>query len=237
MMTRRSDAARFLDVDAGVRYWEDAHCISHPEHKGEDIPGRDGKRWKVRIDLSNGHITPFTPNTVWSVHFKVCDDGSYWLVNEDGERVASREGEHVPDIIGEDGDYIVLGIIDGVITDWHPPEVVGGFMPIPVSPASTDIVDIIADQRRWSRATFGPGPRPAGTIAHIRKELAEIEANPTDVVEWVDVAILALDGAWRAGHSPRAIARALLDKQQRNRDRKWPAVGTVADDKPIEHVG
>lgn len=57
----------------------------------------------------------------------------------------------------------------------------------------------LAGQRRWSEATFGPGPRTLGITAHIRKELQEIEDDPTDLTEWIDVAILALDGAWRTG--------------------------------------
>lgn len=57
-------------------------------------------------------------------------------------------------------------------------------------------------QRSWSTGAFGPGRRTAGVIDHIIKELAEIAEHPTDLYEWVDVIILALDGAWRAGHEP-----------------------------------
>lgn len=51
----------------------------------------------------------------------------------------------------------------------------------------------------FSYDTFGPGARSAGVIEHIGKEIAESEKDPA---EWVDVAILALDGAWRAFGDP-----------------------------------
>lgn len=87
---------------------------------------------------------------------------------------------------------------------------------------------------RWSRAAFGPDQKTQSILNHIRKELVEIEASPRDLEEWIDVTILALDGAWRAGHSPFAIARALWKKQRINRARAWK----IPEDEnaPIEHI-
>lgn len=93
----------------------------------------------------------------------------------------------------------------------------------------------LAHQRWWSTATFGPGARLHGVLDHIRKELAEIEADPTDVGEWVDVLILAFDGAWRAGWEPQEIIDALVAKQAKNEARVWPDWRTMSDDVAIEH--
>jgi len=90
-------------------------------------------------------------------------------------------------------------------------------------------------QREFSAKTFGPGERTAGVIDHIKKELIEIEAHPTNLEEWIDVAILALDGAWRAGHTPDQIVAALVAKQVKNEARKWPDWRTAAQGKAIEH--
>ncbi|WP_273627192.1 dATP/dGTP pyrophosphohydrolase domain-containing protein [Pseudomonas aeruginosa] len=68
-------------------------------------------------------------------------------------------------------------------------------------------------QRRLSERTFGPGSRAAGVIDHIRKELRELEEAPGDLAEWIDVVVLALDGAWRTGATPAQIIDALLAKQ------------------------
>ncbi|HGN0947364.1 TPA: dATP/dGTP pyrophosphohydrolase domain-containing protein [Pseudomonas aeruginosa] len=90
-------------------------------------------------------------------------------------------------------------------------------------------------QRRFSERTFGPGSRAAGVVDHIRKELREIEEAPGDLAEWVDVVILALDGAWRTGATPAQIIDALLAKQAKNESRSWPDWRTAPADKAIEH--
>jgi hypothetical protein len=103
-------------------------------------------------------------------------------------------------------------------------------------PPHFDLVAHLRRQRAFSERTFGPGARAKGVIDHIRKELIEIEAAPADLTEWVDVILLALDGAWRAGHEPAAIALAIATKQTRNELRTWPDWRTAEPGKAIEHV-
>lgn len=101
-----------------------------------------------------------------------------------------------------------------------------------------DVFDFAAHlqrQRGWSGATFGPGARVQGVVDHIRKELKEIEADPGDLKEWIDVVILALDGAWRSGASPSEIIDALVSKQTKNEGRVWPDWRTADPNKAIEH--
>ncbi len=98
-----------------------------------------------------------------------------------------------------------------------------------------DLVAHLHRQRAFSERTFGPGARTAGVCDHIRKELAEIESAPADVEEWIDVVLLALDGAWRSGATPEQIATALDAKQTKNERRKWPDWRTVEPGKAIEH--
>lgn len=94
----------------------------------------------------------------------------------------------------------------------------------------------LAHQREWSRSTFGPGDRAAGVVDHIRKELVEIEQEPGDVEEWVDVIILAFDGAWRSGAEPQEIIDAIKAKQAKNEAREWPDWRTADPAAAIEHV-
>lgn len=105
------------------------------------------------------------------------------------------------------------------------------------NPTPVHIIDAdhLAHQREWSTQTFGPGSRTLGVLDHIRKELAEIEADPTDLAEWVDVIILAFDGAWRAGWEPQQIIDAIKAKQAKNEARKWPDWRTMSPDAAIEH--
>src|SRR4051812_41518412 len=79
-----------------------------------------------------------------------------------------------------------------------------------------DLVAHLERQRAFSERTFGPGVRTDGVCDHIRKELTEIAASPHDLSEWIDVVLLALDGAWRAGFTPLEIAQALAAKQAKN---------------------
>lgn len=106
-----------------------------------------------------------------------------------------------------------------------------------IPPDAPTVIDAahLAHQRDWSLATFGPGPRTLGVIDHIRKELDEIAADPTDLTEWVDVIILAFDGAWRAGWEPQQIIDAIKAKQARNEARTWPDWRTSSPDQAIEH--
>lgn len=126
-----------------------------------------------------------------------------------------------------------------------------------------DIIPHLARQVAFSRATFGPGPRTKGVSDHIRKELVEIEevyeandGNPGEepdspvheqaAVEWVDVAILALDGLLRAiwaahpGWTSEQVARCATDyirtKQGKNERREWPDWRQSNPDQAIEHV-
>lgn len=95
---------------------------------------------------------------------------------------------------------------------------------------------ILRSQIRWSSETFGPGPRTKSITNHIRKELAEIEAAPTDLEEWIDVVLLGLDGAWRTGATPAEIVQTLLAKMMTNRSRRWPDWRTLRDGEPTEHL-
>ena len=99
-----------------------------------------------------------------------------------------------------------------------------------------NLIEHLHRQRAWSLETFGPGYCHSRVIDHLRKEINEVEAAPLDLTEWVDVVLLALDGAWRAGYSPIQIAAAIEAKQARNEMRQWPDWRTADADKAIEHV-
>jgi hypothetical protein len=89
----------------------------------------------------------------------------------------------------------------------------------------------------WSVQVFGPGNSYSGIVEHIRKELNEIELKPSDLEEWIDVVLLAMDGAWRsAGASGHIFVAGILAKDEKNRKRKWPDWRTLAPGQVSEHV-
>ena len=95
---------------------------------------------------------------------------------------------------------------------------------------------LIQKQKDWSSSTFGPGRRTEGILDHIRKELDEIQAKPDDIVEWVDVILLAIDGAWRHGGQPQEIINLVREKQFLNRTRAWPDWKYFGENEAITHI-
>jgi hypothetical protein len=72
-----------------------------------------------------------------------------------------------------------------------------------------DLTAHIERQKAFSEKTFGPGARTKGVCDHIRKEIVEVTRSPKDIMEWIDILILAIDGAWRAGNEPKEIAESI----------------------------
>lgn len=103
---------------------------------------------------------------------------------------------------------------------------------------SANIIDAayLDRQRAWSENTFGPYPRLAGVVDHIRKELVEVVDSGNDLSEWVDVLMLAFDGACGTGASSQKIIDALQAKLTVNERREWPDWRTADRTKAIEHV-
>lgn len=107
-----------------------------------------------------------------------------------------------------------------------------------------DFQCFLTEQADFSKKTFGPGPRTEGVIDHIKKELKEIEEDPEDLEEWIDIILLSLDGASRCASKtedsykrvpPEKIINMLQAKFNKNKNRKWPDWRTFDKKGAIEH--
>lgn len=91
-------------------------------------------------------------------------------------------------------------------------------------------------QAEWSQATFGLDSErgPIGPLKHLAKEVAEVQKNPTDLMEFVDCLFLIFDSTRRAGFTFDDLRKAAWQKLEINKARKWqtPPKG----DEAIEHV-
>lgn len=110
-------------VDAGVRYWENASINDVDDENGDLIPCRVGDRWMPIIDLETGIITNWEKGKEANIHYKVCDDGEYWLQDGNGDSIIKAKGYYVPNFLSiEDngfGDYIIMKVDkDGLINNW-----------------------------------------------------------------------------------------------------------------------
>lgn len=113
-----------LVADMGVRYWEDG--IVNGQEDNDDNPQMPlikGGRWVLFIDLASGVIADWPHGTTASVHYKICDDGVYSLLDEAMNLIAKRGG-YVPEMLAPSGegygDYAIMDIdASGKISGWE----------------------------------------------------------------------------------------------------------------------
>ena len=103
-------------------------------------------------------------------------------------------------------------------------------------------------QAEFSRKTFGQGAVTERVLNHIEEEMDEVRnaKTPEDQMEeWIDIIILAFDGAWRHAHYElgipfpkldKFIERNLAEKWDRVMKRKWPDHRTLKHSEPVRHV-
>jgi hypothetical protein len=94
---------------------------------------------------------------------------------------------------------------------------------------------LAAEHAAWSQETFGSDLDRDwnGPLAHLRKELSEIEEQPFDREEWADAFLLLLDAARRAGFNAAGLVMAAEYKLSINKNRVWQAPNA---DGSVEHV-
>jgi len=114
--------AKYLQVSAGVRYWDDGSVDGVEDTEGTLIPFGGGDYWDIKIDIETGFIVDWPTGVSASVHYKVCDDGHYNLQSEDGETLETHEGYAISCMSPEKngyGDYIIMSIDNlGHIRGW-----------------------------------------------------------------------------------------------------------------------
>lgn len=111
-----------LHVRAGVRYWEDATVNGVEDEQGDLIPCRDGEDWKPIINIETGQITNWEEGKIADIHYKICDDGDYYLKDDKDEEIIHQEG-YVPKLLCPEengyGDYIIMKVDEnGFIKNW-----------------------------------------------------------------------------------------------------------------------
>lgn len=112
--------AKFLQVEAGVRYWEDASVDGIDDEEGNLIPCRVNDRWCPLIAIDTGFISNWERGKSAEIHYKVCDDGKYTLLDGNNEMIKTLEDYVISDLT-DDSDYIILSVNeDGFIENWKP---------------------------------------------------------------------------------------------------------------------
>jgi hypothetical protein len=74
--------------------------------------GLNGNLWEIDIDLKTNKILNWN-NEIASIHYKVCDEGTYFLLDDDLNPTKQYKYCYVPDWLshfddGSYGDYIIF---------------------------------------------------------------------------------------------------------------------------------
>ena len=95
-ITTEIDFVPFLiKVKAEPRFWEDAIIDGVPDTEhGEKIPFKSGSVWMPVIYFETGQVLNW-PKVTADIHYKVCDQGEYYLEDKAGQKVKWK-GDYVP---------------------------------------------------------------------------------------------------------------------------------------------
>lgn len=114
--------AKYLRVNAGVRYWKDATVCGEEDDEGDKIPCRNEDRWCPIIDIESGTIVNWEIGKSAHIHYKCCDAFECKLADVNNNTIAKYDG-YVPDFMAPDGDgygdYIIMNVDEmGHIWGW-----------------------------------------------------------------------------------------------------------------------
>lgn len=141
--TTQERDVKYFCIDCLPRYWEDADINGEEDISFEEQ--EDGKsprmpltvyseqekawKWTLKIEMDTGMILNWPRGTTADVHYKVCDEGTYWFEDENGNIIRHSLDEdinqyYVPpilDLYGDSyGDYILMNIDEnGHIEGWR----------------------------------------------------------------------------------------------------------------------
>lgn len=124
MRIEREFDIKTLKVKAGVRYWEDSTLNGvEDDETNPKMPFVENGNWCPVIDIDTGIIQNWPEGQTARIHYKVCDAGTYTVLDNHGEVIFHEENIYVPKILYPEGDgyadYIIMNINEkGVIDKW-----------------------------------------------------------------------------------------------------------------------
>lgn len=113
---------KYLKAECQVRCWEDS-TLNGKDDVNANMPCAEGNLWSPIINLETGQIINWEEGNEASIHYKICDQGNYYLLDDNQQVVTSVEGNYVIDMMSPRekgwGDYVIMDIDkDGLIDKW-----------------------------------------------------------------------------------------------------------------------
>lgn len=105
---------KYVKLQVAVRYDE--------EDIPNDFPLRNGNMWNAKIEIDKGIVVDWPQGQKGNLEMKICDEGSYYLLDENDNVILSIEEDYVPNKLlpGSYGDSLKLHIGEnGVISNWY----------------------------------------------------------------------------------------------------------------------
>lgn len=87
----------------------------------------------------------------------------------------------------------------------------------------------------WQQETLG-NRGSKGPLAHLAKEVVEIQNNPRDLEEYADAVFMIINALYNEGFTFWDLLQACWKKLEINKLRSWPKPSADNLDKPIEHI-
>lgn len=121
-----------LKCRLGVRYWEDSSVDGFEDTKGDLMPCVVNGSWCPEINVKTGQILNWEKGKEADIHYKVCDDGDYMLLDDRGYTIINNNS-YVPDCLCPKeqgyGDYVIMdidqdGYILGFIDNYNEEELI-----------------------------------------------------------------------------------------------------------------
>jgi len=126
--TQKEVSYKYLQVVADPIYWEDAEVNGESDEEGNNVPFKINSQWKPLINLESGMVVDWPNGVTASFHFKVCDAGEYYLLDDNKQVVATHNNYYVPDGVlcyGDNGfgDWIIFSVDEsGKIIGYEKPD-------------------------------------------------------------------------------------------------------------------
>lgn len=141
-------------------------------------------------------------------------EGFFFSDTTDADIPSHRVKDGVPDLSSWERNWLAIEDIEGNEAyvdvahcfDWNTLQTTVLAVEIQEEP-EFDLIAHLKRQFAFSEKAFGPSTSTEGIKKHILSELEEIKKDPSDIYEWVDVLILAIDAARREGQTVEEVSK------------------------------
>jgi hypothetical protein len=123
---QRDVEAKYISLCAKARYYENGEVSGVTDDSETPLmPFVEDGCWCPVIHIDTGVIDNWPVGTTAKVHYKVCDQCSFNILDKYDNIIYKQEDDYVPDFLCPEGDgygdYIIMNISEtGQIENWKP---------------------------------------------------------------------------------------------------------------------